>query len=616
MSASQTSRTVSVRYANRSGVGATNERATVGLGLDDGRPAVGVRAKVRRPGLFRDAVMTAIAVQGSDLRHKSKDRTAYLAWLMKQGKKATAAIWEAQKAFLDESLAVDEKRSTVLDALFTVHPDEVSLEVFSQDESSYARLALHNELFEGREALHGSTFVDLNADLVGALDRMRTYLPVHLDAGTARGASVKLPEESRTADVPWSWIRGFLQVQSAATLPAATCELAPVDLYNVLFALRSRRAKKSPRALRFELVPGAPPRIVLEPWEIVLEGHGPVYKGPAPRVIRTFGRQRLMSLMRVLPHVKGVKVQLLGAGLPVFWTLDLGVASLTVALTGWTESGWSSAASFDALTPPREAAGLADALHQRLRAQGPMTLDALVKASNASVVDVRAAMQLESLRGSVLYDLARGVYRPRELFPEAVDASMIRYGNAREERAHRLLGDGERTPSGEVRLTKIHEIMGEGVEIHGEVIDNEAHRGFAPSFTIDLEGRATNATCGCPAFRRAGMREGPCEHMIALRLAFARRRAEEERVRQTPEGRRLIRAETRTFVRRDAQGREQVYRLSLDARVVRVRWGARSEEGREQSLWFDGDREAREAYFGRIESLANEGFIDAESAYA
>lgn len=59
-----------------------------------------------------------------------------------------------------------------------------------------------------------------------------------------------------------------------------------------------------------------------------------------------------------------------------------------------------------------------------------------------------------------------------------------------------------------------------------------------------------------------------------------------------------------------------MYRLSLNTRVVRVKWGARSEEGREQSLWFDGDREAREAYFGRIEALANEGFIDAESAYA
>ncbi len=616
MSAGPTSRTVSVHYANRSDVANADDRVTVNLGLDDSRGAVGLRGRVRRAGLFRDALMTAVAVQGSDLRHKSKDRTAYLAWLMKQGKKANAAIWEAQKAFLDESLAVDEQRATSLDALVTVHPDELSLEVFSQDESSYARLALHHELFEQREAAHGSAFVELNNDFVSALDRMRAYLPSHLDASTHRKASVTLPEESRKAEVPWRWIRGFLQVQSAATLPASTCELAPIDLYNVLFVLRSRRAKKSPRALRFELVPGAPPRIVLEPWEIVLEGHGPVYKGVRPRVIRTFGRQRLMNLMRVLPHVKGVRVQLLGAGLPVFWVLDLGVGSLTVALTGWTESGWSSAASFDALTPPREAGALAEALRQRLNAQGPMSLDALVKASGASVADVRAAMQLESLRGRCLYDLARESYRPRELFSEPVDEAIIRYGSEREERAHRLLGDGEHEPSGEVRLTKIHEIAGEGVEIHGEVVDKEAHRAFAPSFTIDLEGRATNATCGCPAFRRAGMREGPCEHMIALRLAFARRRAEEERLRQTPEGRKLIRAETRTFVRRDSAGREQVYRLSLDGRVVRVAWGARSDAGREQRLWFDSDREARDAYFGRIESLAGEGFIDAESAYA
>jgi SWIM zinc finger len=133
---------------------------------------------------------------------------------------------------------------------------------------------------------------------------------------------------------------------------------------------------------------------------------------------------------------------------------------------------------------------------------------------------------------------------------------------------------------------------------------------------MDLEGRAVGATCGCPTFRRSGMREGPCEHMIALRITYARRRAEEERMRQTPEGRQLIRAETRTFVRRDAQGREQVHRLSLDGKIVRIVWGPRAETGREQKLWFDSDREAREAYFGRIESLTHDGFIDSESAYA
>lgn len=616
MSTPQASRPVTVRYANPSEVQTGTEGARVRLALDDSRGVIGLRGRVKAPGFFRDAVMTAVTILTSDLRHKTRDRTAYLAYLAKQGKKSTAATWEAQKAFLDQSLEQDEKKSTVLEPLLTVHPDEVSLEVFSQDESSYARLALDSALFDQREAAHGTTFVSLSDKFTDALSRMRTWAPVQFETGTSFVGTAPAPE-TKTSEVPWQWIRGFLQVQSAANLPAATCELAPIDLYNVLFALRTRKAKKSPRALRFELVPGAPPRIVLEPWEIVLEGHGPVYKGGSPRVIRTFGRQRLMALARVLPYVKGVRVKLLGAGLPVFWVLDLGVGSLTVALTGWTESGWSSAASFDALTPPREAAELAGSLYARLQAQGPMSLDALVKAAGgASVADVRAALQLECLRGRVIDDLARNVYRPRELFAEPVSEASIRYGSEREERAHRLLGDGVNAASGEVRITKLHEIVGEGVEIQGEVIDREAHRSFSPSFTIDLEGRAVNATCGCPTFRRSGMREGPCEHMIALRLAFARRRAEEERQRQTPEGRKLIRAETRTFVRRDASGRETLYRLSLDNRVVRVRWGARNEEGREQRLWFDSDRDAREAYFARMEELGREGFIDAESAFA
>ncbi|MFO0606113.1 MAG: SWIM zinc finger family protein [Polyangiales bacterium] len=616
MSSATDTRRVSARFANRSRVVAAGDGARVTVAADSLRAEVGLRGRVTKPGVFRDAIAAAAAVLGSDLRYKAKDRTAYLAYLAKQGKKANAQMWEAQKAFLDESLAQDERRAAVLEPLLTVHPDEASLEVFSQDESSYGRLALHSGLFDAREAAHGSTFVELGADFLDAVDRVRTYLPVTLDASPRRAPDVTLPEEPRDAVVPWRWIRGFLQVQSAATLPAAVCEIAPVDLYNVLYALRTRRAKKSPRALRFELVPGAPPRIVLEPWEIVLECHGPAYKGGSPRVVRTFGRQRLMSLLRVLPHARGVRVHLLGAGMPTFWVVDLGDASLTLGLTGWTESGWSSAAAFDALTPPRESAALAEKVRARLLAQGPMTLDALAKAVDATAGDTRAALQLECLRGRCVYDLARGVYRPRDLFPEPVDEAQIRYGSEREARAHRLLGDGESAPSGEVKLTKVHDKVGEGVEIHGEVVDREAHRSFSPSFTLDLEGRAVDAQCGCPTFRRSGMREGPCEHMLALRLAYTRRRAEEERARQTPEGRKLIRAETRTFVRRGNDGREQVYRLSLDGKVVRVRWGARSEEGREQRLWFDSDREAREAYFGRIEALSSEGYIDAEGAVA
>src|SRR5262249_44752472 len=135
-------------------------------------------------------------------------------------------------------------------------------------------------------------------------------------------------------------------------------------------------------------------------------------------------------------------------------------------------------------------------------------------------------------------------------------------------------------------------------------------------FTLDTEGRAKDASCGCPTFRRSGMREGPCEHLIALRLMFARERARAERDRQNPERRKLIRAETRTFVRRDAAGQEMVCRVSVDDRAVRLVWGARTGEPRQQRLWFDTDREARDAYFHRLEALESEGFIDASESAA
>lgn len=602
----EAARPVVHRYGARSAVVA-GEGAEVSLSLDSARAPVGYRARVLSAGLFRDAVMTAATVHASDMRFKSRDRAAYLAYLLKKGKGASKEIWEAQKSFLMQSMEADEKPSTTLDPLFTVHPDQCALEVFSQDESAYGALSLSNAMFDAREALHGSSFVDLSPALTESLERMRTFGAVTLSAA-ARAPASEEGAVVKKIEVPHRWLRGFLQVQSAATLPAAVCELAPIDLYNVLFALRARKAKTSPRALRFELVPGAPPRLVVEPWEIVLEGHAGAYKGSAPRVIRTYGRQRLMSLARLLPHARSVRVHLLGAGLPMFWVVDMGHATFTLGLTGWTESGWSSAAAFDALTPSEEAHTLADRVHGRLVAAGPSSLESLRQSAGASSADLRAALQVETLRGCVTYDLATGLYRPRNLFPEPIDVATMRYGSDREARAHRLL-EG----AGQVTLTKLHDVVGEGFEIHGEVNDREAHRSFNTHFMLDLEGRVSGASCGCPAFRRTGMREGPCEHMIAIRILYARKRAEEERMRQTPEGRKLIRAETRTLVRRDGSGREVVYRVSLDDRVVRVQWGARAETSpREQRLWFDTDREARDAYFTRMDSLAGEGFIDAE----
>lgn len=608
---SSSARQVRLHYGGPSEVGRAGTSSSVVLALDDSRGTVGLRGLVKAPAFFRDALLAAVDVLGSDLRHRAKDRASYLAYLAKQGKKATKELWDAQKAYLDEELDGQEKPQALLAPLFTVHPDEVSLEVFSRDESSYARLSLSSGLFEDREAAHGTTCVDLSPSFLERLERLRSWQPVTLEA-TTRGRG---DERAQAVEVPYPWLRGLLQVQSACTLPATVAELAPIDLYNLLFALRTRRAKSSPRALRFELVPGQRPRMVLEPWELVLEGHGPVYAGRQPRVVRTFGRQRLLTLARALPHARRVEVHLAGAGLPSFWVLDFGEnrGHLTVGFTGWTESGWSSAAAFDALMPPVARASSGERALALLEARGPSTFDELQQELGSSPAETRAALQVECLKGRVVFDLLAQRYRPRFLLEQPVELEAIRYGSERESQAHRLLGDGQKG-EGKVRLTKVHELAQEGTELVGEVLDELARRAYHPSFTLDVEGRVSGATCQCPTFRRAGLREGPCEHMIALRLHHARKRLEDEQLRATLEGRRLIRAETRTLVRREGLGTETIYRVTLDARAVVLRWGPRASEPRQQRLWFDSDDAARDAYFARLDSLAGQGFIDAEAS--
>jgi hypothetical protein len=45
-------------------------------------------------------------------------------------------------------------------------------------------------------------------------------------------------------DLPDSWVRGFLQVSSAMSLPATRFDLHPMDIHNICFVLRRHKEKK------------------------------------------------------------------------------------------------------------------------------------------------------------------------------------------------------------------------------------------------------------------------------------------------------------------------------------------------------------------------------------
>jgi hypothetical protein len=544
---------------------------------DGARPAAKADIELKEPGLVRDLLLTMSEILASDLRFKASDRSDYLAYLLKQGQRATKELWEAQQSFLQRRYAEEETEEAPLDPLLTIGDEDISLEVFSADESAYARLVLHaGRAYEAASPTPGTTHIDLMA-AVGAITELRSYR-----SATMRFSPSSQGAEERQIHVPYRWVRALSQMQAASTLPATEFEIAPIDLYNVLFTLRTKRAKKPPRALRYELVPGQKPRLVLEPWEQTFEASGPEYQGNHAAIVRTWGRRRLSLLSRILPHCSSVKVRLVGGGLPAFYVFDLGAATLTMSLSGWTDSGWAGIATFD-LFGSGEDAGLPEKVQSSLR-QGAKTLEELASDLGVSQEQARNALLGCVRGGDVVHDLGTQRFHWRPLFSEPIDPERLLYRDEKEESAHRLLA-----VEGQVRITTIHDLGAEGTRIEGEVEDKEAHRTYSTAFTIDREGRTVDASCTSPQFRRAGL--------------------------ETEEGRKLVRAETRTLIRRD-KDEVTMMRVSLNDRKVVVRWGPDPAHMRMTQQVFSSADEAREDYFGRLSSCADKGFIDASAAEA
>ncbi|MFT3691893.1 MAG: SWIM zinc finger family protein [Kofleriaceae bacterium] len=556
-------------------------------------------ARLHRPGVMRDALLAVGDVLGSDLRRKANDRADYLQYLIARGKGVSKEVWNAQKEYLALQYSAAAKQDEPLDPVMSVTAEALRFEVLSRDESTYAQLVLRRPAalvdadHPGDSAkTYGTTFANLDQAAFTAFNRIRSYRATTIDFSPAKEPVAK------SKQVPVRWLRAFGQMQAASLLAADNFSLSPVDLYNVLLALRMRKAKTPPRGLRYELVPGERPRLVLEPWDLVVHGNGGVYKGSAPRVIRTWGRNRLNVLARILPHAKSVTVSVAGQGLPALYSVDLGDATFSLALSGWTDAGWAGISTFDLLAADDDAANV-DALVKQL----PATLDEAAQKLGKPRGDVRRTVLAALSQLKIGHDLASGTLFARPLVTQALPS--LKFRDAKEAAAHRLISE-----PGAVTLTKVADTP-EGRAIEGQVVDAKAHRTFYPQFSIDREGRTGSASCTCSAFRRSGIKEGPCEHMIALRVMLAREEARLEADRLTPEGRARITAETRVLLRRTDAGAE-TYRISLDGRNVVARFGLGLESThRMQRLKFASVDAARAAYFTRLEELATKGYLDA-----
>lgn len=549
------------QYAGRSAITNSLSQSQVQFATNTLREPTFFEGTLGQPLVFRDALAALYRVVVSDHKYRPRDRVEFKAWLEKQDqeflaslgvqsveakekleeletrkaelaalhKKRLAPFFAARRRYFDYAYTNEYEQYLILDPVITVHPDEVSFEAFSKDESTYARLAAKYPLFdEVREFACGTTNIDFSIHLHHELERMRSYRQTRFEinptgfsvaqiSGEGQGESI---HREKKIELPDSWLNGFLQVHGVMSMGMTHIQMAAVDLFNICRALRRRKARVSPRSLRYELEPGKRPKVVLEPWEQVIPLTGAeVFDGPKAVSIRTWGRDRFQVLARMIPICRRVDVYLAGYGLPSFYVLDLGAVTFTLGLSGWTDNDWTEGASFDLLTRQQDVTGtelmtVYESLHETRYA----TDQELSSRTGLNQEKCRSAASHLCGAGRAMVDLVNGVYRHRDLFSDPFtpkDAAKAVSAQAEEQnpdaKAARQIFE-----NGDARFTARRPVS-TGYKLTGSVKGGDGKR-VRPLLHVDFESRIVDATCTCPKFKHSKLTQGPCEHMLALRL--------------------------------------------------------------------------------------------------
>ncbi|MGE6474167.1 hypothetical protein [Psychrobacter sp. NPDC078631] len=533
------------------------------------RSEVNFHGKVKSPLVFRDSLLALFDVVSSDYRYVPKDRSAYTVFMQMRRASSNKNLFTAQRDYFTWLFDNDPLAFCILDPIIQVHEQGVSFEVFSRDEGCYAQLTLTNEIFEqSAEATLGTTSIDYSAALFNGIEKIRDHQQTMLDIGheavglqlletmpetaesdtdsTVTTPTVKKQIIEKRINVPKSWIRALLQVQSAGQLPQDIIHLDPIALYNVLFELRMHAdIKGKRRGLLIELRPQQLPVIILEPFDITVTSQvsqqQKPYQGQKAKLIRLWGRRRLSLLKRLLPHTGSVSVSLLGQGMPSYWTLKGKGFHFTFAMTGFSQANWSQSLNFDLLLPKRPlhntlaaSEGLSGSNSNddnnglsvliKTLANTPSTIEDLVKSLSAdaslksvpiSHSQVQQWLLSGTQQGLIRYEMATQLYHYRPLTQVPLDMVQFAYHNEAEKQAFDLIS---RTDA--VQKFSVQTVAVKGITIRADIHVEEDRRTYHSQLQLGDEGLVTKAECSCPQYLQHRLTHGVCAHLIALRLRY------------------------------------------------------------------------------------------------
>ena len=277
---------LSVAYLGRSAIWTGPTGVAVSLEPNLRGDRVSYVGTLRQPLRFREAISALHDVVVSDLRFHPKDHSDFKDYLarMKEredalrrgasqqaraafhaGGDAAAAkkleptfnrlrdvYWRARLKYSDYLSSHDPELWRMLvpcDPVITVAPDVLFFECFSKDESSYGCLTVERGAFGKEESVAlGTTNVDYSWSLYEQFQKLRSYRETRFQIDP-KGFEVKTEHAAdyreEQIDLPPSWLRGFMQLQSAMSLPMRRVPVSREGLYNVLAWLKRHRAGRA-----------------------------------------------------------------------------------------------------------------------------------------------------------------------------------------------------------------------------------------------------------------------------------------------------------------------------------------------------------------------------------
>jgi len=393
------------------------------------------------------------------------------------------ALSEVSRTRFYSPTALRERLLAAADPVVTSGGERLRFEAFSVCGGVYARLDLLPESVDGHWVSKGTTNVDFNSPMRGALAQVLESDLVGLNVGVD---GVKLEHagkavEEKKVKLPVSWLKGFVEVQAYQAKMKPAFEVRASDLHHVISDIANQKIwhhgelsylVQSGQSVRFSQRPGTSGIAVGDP-------------------------RRLKILTNILRHSRNVRFYATTDGAMAV-EVQMPDSRFFIVLSPNASRGFSGEgqALNDLVDCPKTEE--LSKVKAELQWQAKISPQVLSKKLDLDIDTIYRALSALGSRGLVGYDLSDGSYFHREL---PFDLALVEELHPRLRKARKLVNN-----------------QGVSVTEHKSgLVKGFVHGSDGEHLVTITEG---NGKCTCTWFSKHSNERGPCSHILALELFY------------------------------------------------------------------------------------------------